>query len=103
MLDFTAFRQQKETTILAEKYDISYSIAKNVIDVLVEKNINKSDTETISSIVRMFKLREEPQSKKQLRIEEKQGNLQHLLNEFKKDKVKKQNVDIKFKSIFSDQ
>jgi hypothetical protein len=38
-----------------------------------------------------------------LRIEEKQGNLQHLLNEFKKDKVKKQNVDIKFKSIFSDQ
>ena len=92
-----------ETATLAEKYDISYSIAKNVIDVLVEKNINKSDTETISSIVRMFKLREEPKSKKQLRIEEKQGNLQHLLNEFKKDKVKKQNVDIKFKSIFSDQ
>jgi hypothetical protein len=49
----------------------------------------------------MFKLREEPKSKKQLRTEEKQGNLEYLLDEFKKDKVKKQNVDIKFKSIFN--
>lgn len=103
MLDFTAFREQKETATLAEKYNISYSIAKNVIDVLVEKNINKSDTETISSIVRLFNLREESKSKKQLRIEEKQGNLQHLLDEFKKDKVKKQNIDVKFNSIFSNQ
>ena len=76
MLDFTAFREQEEIVTLAEKYDISYGIAKNVIDVLVEKNINKSDTKTISSIVRMFKLKEEPKSKKQLRTEEKQGNIQ---------------------------
>ena len=101
MLDFTAFRKEKETAIFAEKHDISYSIAKNVIDVLVEKNINKSDTETISSIVRMFKLREEPKSKKQLRTEEKQGNLEYLLDEFKKDKMKKQSIDENFKSIFN--
>ncbi|SVB48378.1 uncharacterized protein METZ01_LOCUS201232 [marine metagenome] len=68
---------------------------------MVEKNINKSDTETISSIIRMFKLKEEPKSKKQLRTEEKQGNLQYLLNEFKKDKMKKQNIDETFKSIFN--
>jgi hypothetical protein len=101
MLDFTAFREQEETAILAEKYDISYKIAKNVIEELIERNINKSDIETISSIVRMFNLREEPKSKKQLRTEEKQGNLQYLLNEFKKDKVKKQNIDEKFKLIFN--
>ena len=101
MLDFTAFREQEEIVTLAEKYDISYGIAKNVIDVLVEKNINKSDTKTISSIVRMFKLKEEPKSKKQLRTEEKQGNLEYLLNEFKKDKMKKQNIDENFKSIFN--
>ena len=101
MLDFTAFREEKETAIFAEKHDISYKIAKNVIDELIERNINKSDTETISSIVRMFKLREEPKSKKQLRTEEKQGNLEYLLNEFKKDKMKKQNIDENFKSIFN--
>ena len=100
MLDFTAFREQKETANLAEKYDISHSIAKNVIDVLVEKNINISDNETISSIVRMFKLREEPKSKNQLRAEEKQGNLDYLLKQFKEDKTKKQNINDKFKSIF---
>ena len=100
MLDFTAFRKEKETAIFAEKHDISYSIAKNVIDVLVEKNINISDNETISSIVRMFKLREEPKSKNQLRAEEKQGNLDYLLKQFKEDKTKKQNINDKFKSIF---
>ena len=100
MLDFTAFREQEEIATFAEKHDIDYNVAKNVINVLVEKNINKSDAETVSSIVRMFKLREEPKSKKQLRIEDKQGNVQHLLNEFKKDKMKKQNVDENFKSIF---
>jgi len=101
MLDFTAFREQEEIAIFAEKHDISYNIAKNVIDVLVEKNINKSDAETISSIIRMFKLREEPKSKKQLRTEEKQGNLEYLLTEFKKDKMKKQNIDENFKSMFN--
>jgi len=101
MLDFTAFREEKETAIFAEKYDISYKIAKNVIDELIERNINKSDTETISSIVRMFKLREEPKSKKQLRTEEKQGNLEYLLNQFKEDKKKKQSIDENFKSIFN--
>ena len=48
----------------------------------------------------MFKLREEPKSKKQLRAEEKQGNLDYLLKQFKEDKTNKQNINDKFKSIF---
>ena len=43
MLDFTAFREQEEIATFAEKHDIDYNVAKNVINVLVEKNINKSD------------------------------------------------------------
>ena len=105
MLDFTAFREQtvyhEEIDALAEQYNINYGIAKSVREELIKRNINKSDDVTISSIVRMFKLREEPKSKKQLRTEEKQGNLEYLLNEFKKDKMKKQNIDENFKSIFN--
>ena len=104
MLDFTTFREQvthqEDIDDLVEKYNINYGIAKSVREELIKRNINKSDNETISSIVRMFKLREEPKSKKQLRTEEKQGNLEYLLNEFKKDKMKKQNIDENFKSIF---
>ena len=69
-------------------------------EALIKININNSDVETISSIIRMFKLREEPKSKKQLRAEEKQGNLDYLLKQFKEDKTNKQNINDKFKSIF---
>ena len=104
MLDFTTFREQtsyhEEIDILAEQYDINHRIAKRVKEELVKRNINNSDNETISSIIRMFKLKEEPKSKKQLRAEAKQGNLDYLLNQFKDDKKKKQNVNEKFKSIF---
>ena len=104
MLDFTTFREQtsyhEEIDILAEQYDINHKIASKVKEELVKRNINISDTETISSIIRMFKLKEEPKSKKQLRAEAKQGNLDYLLNQFKDDKKKKQNVNEKFKSIF---
>jgi hypothetical protein len=105
MLDFTAFREQtfyhEEINALAEQYNISCGIAKSVREELIKRNINKSDNVTISSIVRMFKLREEPKSKKQLRTEEKQGNLEYLLNQFKEDKKKKQSIDENFKSIFN--
>ena len=104
MLDFTTFREQtsyhEEIDALAEKYDINHKIASKVKEELVKRNINISDTETISSIIRMFKLKEEPKSKKQLRAEEKQGNLNYLLNQFKDDKIKKQDINDKFKSIF---
>ncbi len=105
MLDFTTFREQathqEDIDDLVEKHNINYGIAKSVREELIKRNINKSDNETISSIVRMFKLREEPKSKKQLRTEEKQGNLEYLLNQFKEDKKKKQNIDENFKSIFN--
>ena len=104
MLDFTTFREQtsyhEEIDIHAEQYDINHRIAKKVKEELVKRNINNSDNETISSIIRMFKLREEPKSKKQLRAEEKQGNLDYLLKQFKEDKTNKQNINDKFKSIF---
>ena len=80
--------------------DSNHRIAKKVKEELVKRNINNSDNETISSIIRMFKLREEPKSKKQLRAEEKQGNLDYLLKQFKEDKTNKQNINDKFKSIF---
>ena len=105
MQDFTTFREQtsyhEEIDTLAEQYDINHRIARRVKEELVKRNINSSDTETISSIIRMFKLREEPKSKKQLRTEEKQGNLNYLLKQFKEDKKKKQNIDETFKSIFN--
>ena len=104
MQDFTTFREQtsyhEEIDTLAEQYDINHRIAKKVKEELVKRNINNSDNETISSIIRMFKLREEPKSKKQLRAEEKQGNLDYLLTQFKEDKTNKQNINDKFKSIF---
>ena len=104
MLDFTTFREQtsyhEEIDALAKQYDINHKIAKSVKEELIKRNINSSDTETISSIIRMFKLKEEPKSKKQLRAEEKRGNLDYLLNQFKDDKIKKQDINDKFKSIF---
>ena len=104
MLDFTTFREQtsyhEEIDSLAKEYDINHKIAKSVKEELIKRNINSSDTETISSIIRMFKLKEEPKSKKQLRAEEKRGNLDYLLNQFKDDKIKKQDINDKFKSIF---
>jgi hypothetical protein len=104
MLDFTTFREQvthqEDIDDLVEKYNITHKIAKSVKEELVKRNINNSDNETISSIIRMFKLKEEPKSKKQLRAEAKQGNLDYLLKQFKEDKTNKQNINDKFKSIF---
>jgi hypothetical protein len=104
MLDFTTFREQvthqEDIDDLVEKYNITHKIAKSVKEELSKRNID-NDAETVSSIIRMLKLKEEPKSKKQLRAEEKQGNLNYLLKQFKEDKKKKQNIDETFKSIFN--
>ena len=104
MQDFTAFREQityhENIQDLAERYDIEFKIAKYVYDELKEKNINSDDTDMVSPIIRVIKLREEPKSKKQLRSEEKQQNIEFLRTKFKNEKLRKESIDKKFKSMF---
>ena len=104
MQDFTTFREQityhEDIQDLAERYEIEFKIAKCVYDELKEKNIDSDDVDMVSPIIRVIKLREEPKSKKQIRSEEKQQNIEFLRTKFKNEKLRKESIDKKFKSMF---
>lgn len=99
MINFKDFREtieyHEDIADISEQYEIDSKMAMHVKDQLVEKNIKREDTD---AVVRIIKIREE-ETKKTI-SEKKQENLNHLLNEFKKDKVKRQNINERFQSIF---